>query len=113
MRKDLTKYTETRGTFTGVFVREGSKNGYKGPEPTILLKDIKNKEGVLLTDHLWFNYTKQFKALGKLNEGDLIQFNARCKEYEKGYKGYRNDVYKPIETDYKLSHPTKIIKLSL
>ena len=33
------------------------------------------------------------------------------KIYEKGYKGYRDDVYKPIELDYKLSHPTKIEKI--
>lgn len=112
MRNNLTEYTETRGTFKGVFVRKGTKNGYKGPEETLLLKDITDQCDKKLTDHLWFNYTKGFEKLGELKEGDLIQFNARCKEYEKGYKGYRYDVYKPIELDYKLSHPTKIIKIA-
>ena len=111
MRKDLTEYTDTRGTFTGTFVRMGQKNGYKGPVPTVLLKDVKNVEGKVLTDHLWFNYTKGFQSLGELKEGDIVQFNARCKEYEKGYNGYRADVYKPIEIDYKLSHPSKILRI--
>lgn len=113
MRKKLRTYEETRGTFTGTFVREGSKNGYKGPERTLLLKDIKDINGNILCDHLWFNYTKGFDKLGKLAEGEVIQFNARCKEYQKGYKGYRDDVYKPLEWDYKLSHPTKIIKVGV
>jgi hypothetical protein len=31
---------------------------------------------------------------------------------EKGYKGYRNDVFdRPIEKDYRLSRPTKIKKI--
>ena len=108
MREKLTDYTETRGTFTGEFVRKGSKNGWAGPEPTLLLQNIKDENGKLLCDHLWFNYTKGFEKLGELKEGLLIKFNARCREYQKGYKGYRTDVYKPIEWDYKLSHPTKI-----
>lgn len=112
MRKKLTGYIEVRGTFTGTFIRKGMKNGYKGPIETILLGDIRDENGEVLTDHLWFNMTKGFEALGKLKEGDLIQFNARCKEYEKGYKGYRDDVYKPIEKDFKLSHPTKVKKVN-
>lgn len=112
MRKELTRYIEIRGTFTGTFIRKGMKNGYKGPLETILLGNIRNENGDILTDHLWFNMTKGFKSLGKLEEGDIIQFNARCKGYEKGYKGYRDDVYKPIEKDFKLSHPTKIKKLN-
>lgn len=31
--------------------------------------------------------------------------------YEKGYKGYKDDVYKPVEKDFKLSYPTKIKKI--
>ena len=103
MRKDLTEYTDTRGTSQVRLLGWDRKNGYKGPVPTVLLKDVKNVEGKVLTDHLWFNYTKGFQSLGELKEGDIVQFNARCKEYEKGYKGYRADVYKPIEIDYKLS----------
>ena len=34
---------------------------------------------------------------------------ARVTTYEKGYKGYRDDVYdSPVKTDYKLERPTKV-----
>jgi sortase (surface protein transpeptidase) len=79
---------------------------------TVLLKDISDLNGNLLTDHLWFNYTKGFKNLGELNEGDVIQFDGRSKSYEKGYRGYRDDIYKPIETDYRFSHPTHVMVIS-
>ncbi len=29
-----------------------------------------------------------------------------------GYQGRREDVYKPVESDYKVSHPTRIIKIA-
>jgi hypothetical protein len=52
---------------------------------------------------------KQLAALD-LQIGDVISFQARVTAYEKGYKGYRDDVYKPIEIDYRLSNPTKIAR---
>jgi len=52
--------------------------------------------------------TKGFASLGPLEDGDVIEFRARVTQYTKGYKGYRDDVYVPIETDYKLSRPTKV-----
>lgn len=111
MRKELKKMNEERTSFVGVFERFGIKNGFKGPEKTILLINIKDLNGKNITDHLWFNYTKGFQKLGELKEGDVIQFDARVKKYEKGYKGYRDDVFYPPVEDYKLSHPSKIIKL--
>ena len=108
MRKQLEQIEEERKTFVGTFERYGTKSGYMGVQETILLKDIKTTDGEYITDHLWFNKTKGFSDLGTLKFGDIVQFDARSKEYEKGYKGYRDDVYKPIETDYKLSHPSKI-----
>jgi hypothetical protein len=100
----------TRTTFRGTFERLGTKNGYMGPEKTVLLKDIENIGGKIICDHLWFNLTKGFSRLG-LRQGDVVEFDARVTKYEKGYKGRRWDVYKPIETDYKLSHPTKVKKV--
>lgn len=109
-RKGLVDYQETRGTFTGIFEKEGWKSGYNGGSPTILLTKIKNSDGKVLADHLWFNYTKGFYSLGQLEQGDVIQFNARCTEYVKGYFG--NDpivaAEHPIEEDYRLSNPTKV-----
>lgn len=108
MRKTLKAIgNQTRHTFTATFARFGTKNGYMGIEKTVLLQNIKDENGNLISDHLWFNYTTGFAKL-RLKEGMHIQFNARVAEYEKGYKGYREDVYVPIEIDYKLSYPTKI-----
>jgi len=112
MRKKLKQINGERRTFRGTFECFGTKNGWKGEiVPTVLLVNITTPDGELLADHLWFNLTKQFKALD-LQPGDMIEFDARVKPYTKGYFGRREDVYKPIETDYKLSHPTKVRLIS-
>ena len=113
MREKLKNIEEVRGTFTGIFERYGKKNGWRGAiEETILLKEIKDINGDYVTDHLWFNRTKNFDKIGPLEKGDIIQFNARSKAYVKGYKGFKKDIYnKPLELDYKLSNPTKIKKI--
>ena len=110
MRKNLQKIgTQERHTFTGTFVRYGFKSGYKGMIETPLLKDIKDIEGNPITDHLWFTKTKGFSQY-ELNEGDVLQFDARVSIYQKGYKGYdfMKQLECPIQDDYKLSYPTKI-----
>ncbi|OLS21802.1 MAG: hypothetical protein HeimC2_32130 [Candidatus Heimdallarchaeota archaeon LC_2] len=99
-----------RHSFTGTFEKYGSKKNFRGYfDTTLLFKDIKlvNSKKIL-TDHLWMNLTNKFANLGKLLEGDVIQFNARVKLYEKGYRGYRQEVEQWSALDYKLSHPTKI-----
>lgn len=108
MRKELEKIENYRGIFTGTFVRYGLKRGWNGiAKETILLLDIKDDKGNILSDHLWFNLTKGFSALD-LKVNDRVQFEARVTKYLKGYFGYRDDVYKPVEIDYKLSYPTKL-----
>ncbi len=102
-RKELGKNGEVRDTFTGIFDRLGSKNGWCG-QKTVLLKDIKNKEGKVITGHLWFNLTKGFQKL-HMRKGDIIQFDARVKAYVKGYDKIDRKV------DYKLSYPTKLKRL--
>ena len=71
---------------------------------------VKDTNGKKVTDHIWFSMTKGFEKLGELTEGDPIQFDARVKEYIKGYNGYREETRweKPVEKDYKLNNPTKI-----
>jgi len=108
MRRELRNKEGVRETFTGTFVRFGTKKNWHGFEDkTILLNNIKTLCGENVTDHLWFNFTKQFEKVD-LKENDVVEFDARVKRYKKGYQGYRDDVYKPVEIDYKLSHPTKI-----
>ena len=111
MRKELAQIHRLRREFTATFVRFGSKTNFKGyPETTILLSNIQNPiNNKIFAEHLWFNLTKEFDKI-ELKEGDVISFHARVKEYYKGYKGYREELQweKPVEKDYKLSHPTKI-----
>ena len=111
VRKGLQKINGVRATFQGEFIKIGSKSGYKYPQPTLLLCNIKNMDGQIISDHLWFNYTKRFDDLGELRQGDVLRFDARVKKYERGYNGRREDVYVPSTWDYKLSHPTHIVKL--
>jgi hypothetical protein len=101
-----------RTTFRGTIAQFGMKPGYTGRDlPTLMLKDVMDSAGNIITDHLWFMVGKRLAALD-LQIGDVISFQARVTAYEKGYKGYRDDVYKPIEIDYRLSNPTKITRIA-
>lgn len=111
MRKALQQRDGERATFLGTFERMGSKRGWMGDEPTVLLKDIRTPAGEPICNHRWFSLTKAFASLN-LTPGDVVQFDARVKEYAKGYKGRRDDGYVPIERDYKLAHPTKVRKVA-
>ena len=108
MRKALKRIgKENRHTFTAVVAKFSFKNGFRGlPLKTILLTDVRC-EGVVVADHLWLTCGRGFYS-ALIVVGDLIQFNARIREYEKGYRGRREDVLKPISKDYCLSYPTKI-----
>lgn len=112
MRELLKEQEGVRGTFSGIVDRFGTKPAYRGPAiPTLMLKDVKDSAGKVVTDHLWMTQGKQIQSLA-LQIGDEIMFDARVTEYEKGYKGYREDVYDaPIEIDYRLSNPTKVRKV--
>lgn len=93
--------SDERYTFTGVFERTGFKSYKDKYTPTLMLKNIKIDDE-LLTDHLWLNYGKNFLKLGKLERGDIIQFDGRVSEYTKGY--YNEDKQK----DYQIERPTKV-----
>ena len=112
MREDLKRLgNEKRHTFTGIFVRNGTKSGFKAPLETVLLKDVRHADtDQIVTDHLWFNNTKGFNSLD-LVPGDIVQFDARVGQYTRGYFGRREDVYVPVSTDYHLERPTKVRKI--
>ncbi|GHN00447.1 hypothetical protein WSM22_19360 [Cytophagales bacterium WSM2-2] len=111
MRKELAAEKGNRKKFRAIFSRIGKKKNYKGySEDTILLKNIVDLEtNKVMTDHVWFSFTKGFEQ-ASLKEGDSLEFEARIKEYRKGYvnKSYKIN---NSSTDYKLSHPTKIKKI--
>lgn len=108
MRKELAKRDGLRKAFTATFTRTGKKTNFKGySEDTLLLTDVRDAEtGEAISDHVWFTYSRTFEA-ANLRPGMRISFEARVKEYVKGY------VSKPLgvnrqRKDFKLSHPTKI-----
>ncbi len=108
MRKELADKEGERRSFRATFVRFGSKQGYQGyKEETILLKNIRDvSSGKLVTDHAWFHLTKGFERLN-LNPGVQVIFDARIKEYRKGYVNRRYGIDNR-KKDYRLSHPTNV-----
>ena len=105
MRSELKKIEGQKQKFRGTLERFGTKSNWKTGklERTVLLSDVTNYAGNIITDHLWFNYTKKLEAL-KLKEGDRIQFYGIVKPYIKGYE--KNKL------DYKITYPSKIVKLT-
>ena len=110
MRKELAAEKGKRKKFKAVFGRVGKKVNYKGySEETILLKNIIDAEAnEVVADHVWFSYTQGFVD-ASLTIGDLLEFEARIKEYRKGYVN-KNYKINNSTTDFKLSNPTKIKK---
>lgn len=102
--------SEERHIFSGTFERYGTKSGYKGPTETVLLVNICDEEGNIVSDHLWFNKTKGF-VNANMRKGDIVSFEARVTEYQKGYKGNKDDIPHDVSYDYKLTYPTKIKNL--
>ena len=103
---------EQRHTFTATFERTGYKTKdvryATYYQPTLLVNDVTDEQGKVLTDHLWFNYTLGFQKLGHLEKGDRLQFDGRITTYTKGYQGWDAELSAehPIETDYKIERPT-------
>jgi hypothetical protein len=108
MRKALSKREGERKKFRAIFDRFGSKSNYHGyKEETVLLKNVVEIESnEIVTDHIWFSYTKGFQDAG-LSEGVFVEFEARVKVYAKGYVNRKYGINKRA-SDYKLSHPSKI-----
>lgn len=108
MRKELAKKEGERRRFSAVFSRLGSKTNYHGySDETVLLKNVIDLENnCVVADHIWFSYTKSFQGVS-LTEGASVEFEARIKEYVKGYVNKRYGIDSRVK-DYKLSHPTKV-----
>lgn len=102
MRTELAKQYNIRSRFSGTFLHFGTKRGYKHTLTTVLLVDITDDQHTSMTDHLWFNFTKEFEEIytnERLKTGTILSFNARVDSY---VKGYHKD-----ELDYHLSYPRK------
>lgn len=109
-RKELEKLTdERRYSFRGILTYTGYKDTGRYSynhgtlySPTFMLKNVEywNKENnswVFVADHLWMNYTKQFKYYFPLLKGDFIYFNGRITKYS-----YKDGI------NVRVSMPTKV-----
>jgi hypothetical protein len=113
MRKQLASVEGSRKKFTATFSRFGRKTNYHGyVDRTVLLTNIIDVEtNAVVTDHVWFNYTKAFEEL-TLEHGVKVAFDARVKIYKKGYVNRKYKIDHGT-VDFKLSHPTKLRLLEL
>jgi hypothetical protein len=108
MRKHLEDKVGQRKKFKAVVNRFGKKVNYNGyTDITLLLTKIVDDEiNTVVTEHQWFAYTKGFEK-AQVKEGDTVEFEARVKTYKKGYVNRKLSINNR-QSDYKLSHPTKI-----
>lgn len=106
--------------FTGTVGKFGKRFGYSDryvSSNTILLFDVKvenfGADIMMVSDHLWFVMTEDI-IRANLQIGDVISFIAHVVSYERGYKGYDyvNQCPRVTETDYTLSPPMNIKKIS-
>lgn len=73
--------------FFGEYVRTGRSITPVGYSKSILLKDLVNVDGVLLTDHMWVNLnSRNNDQLGYIKSGDIITFEAEIAIYAKTTK---------------------------
>ncbi len=109
MRGKLENKLGPRMTFKAKVERFGRKNarGFPGFTKTILLKNIiVFSTGEEATDHAWFT-VGEMSEFNYVQEGDIIQFDARVKTYWKGYYNERQ-LIDERKVDYRLSHPTNL-----
>jgi hypothetical protein len=105
MRDQLHRINKIRARFRATVAGFDQRTSYGHPKPMVLLTNVRDAQhGHVLTDHVHFDRRKWVDAL-ELQPGDEIEFDARVNSYVKGYAGERS-------IDYKLNHPTRIIKRS-
>jgi hypothetical protein len=111
LRTALKNNNDQRLKFSAVFTRYGAKVNLKGySEKTLLLTHLCFEDGSSAADHVWIAETKECAALGPLQPGQKLTFEARIGAYEKGYK-YRGKALTPAKADFKLNRPTKVKKI--
>ena len=99
MRTYLKCLHGTWGIFTGRVARFGWNE--RCDMETVLLVRVTNSLGKIVTDHCWFNHSKQLRALD-LYIGDTIEFMAFVGTYHRGYRGGFTPFVKRTQIDYRL-----------
>ncbi len=113
MRTNLQGLAGWRVTLTAIFWQYGTYRGGGCPGRSILLRQVRDRPGRLLADHVWINYTAGFDAAGELCRGDAVRFTATIDEYVKGYRGDKIDdrLARPPAVDYRLKFPRGVERI--
>jgi len=113
MRTELQALQGKRAKFAAIFGGYSTyrKKGVVGK--SILLHDLRDMSGTLLTTHTWINYTVNFDAVGTFLKGDIVEFTAIVDEYLHGYRGEKIDdrLARPPTIDYRLKYPRNVRKI--
>lgn len=108
MREALAQIEGKKSLFYGEFSKYGWRK-FMGQyvEKTLLLVNIRDKQGNLICDHLWFHLTKGFEKLGELKKGQILKFEARVQSYTK-HRGEDVDYHLAWPQDLKIVEGTTL-----
>jgi len=95
---DLRQYEFDRHVFTGEFVKYGFMDCNR--RRTILLQDIKDEQGNLVTMHLWIAQPRYFLE-AKFNNVDVVEFTGVVRRY-----------CKVFFTDFTIGNPQNVRNVS-
>ena len=107
--KELDK--NTLYSFEGNFVRFGTYKkrhyakryvGKKITYTSMLLRNVKLKNGEMITDHVWV--TIPYNQMRNIKQGDTVCFTAYVEPYIKGCWGHQTIYCKKLELDYQFGH---------
>lgn len=108
--EELEKREGDRDVYRGTFERFGAKQGFRGTQETLLLRNIVDIDGNAVTDNLWFNLTKAFEVL-RLQFGDTVEFRARSEPVVRSEVRWKG-VAPTMHIEYRLTRPTKVRKVT-
>lgn len=105
MRTELKKLANRRCRFVGTYQATIDHWNWKGEaHDSVLLTNIYDTEGELLTGHTWIQDTFAFGNL-RLHKGHRISFIGEVQEYMKGCRGMRRSQNnKKRSVDYTVGH---------
>ena len=82
MREELSRRVGRREQFRATFGRFGLHRSPWGKQVTVLLLNVKDADGRLVADHMWFKRGRQMQKM-KLRSGDQLRFTATIAPYTK------------------------------
>ncbi len=112
MRERLQQLEGQRVRVQGTFVRYGVRPKFQPLERTLVLNGIRDAEtDLVLSDHLWFRFTKAFEQLGELEQGMRLELEGTVTQYQREpYRGTRRVTRVPESLlDYRISRPGNIV----